>query len=95
MNRTNIKKDNQKEIDNEENNENVQTRFYDKTSGVSFLSNFKVLNTLIQFLNIREQIQFMLVNNQLKNIIGNSSIYKKYIQLRKEFCKIEEKKNYN
>ena len=32
MNRTNIKKDNQKEIDNEENNENVQTRFYDKTS---------------------------------------------------------------
>ena len=95
MNRTNIKKDNQKEIDNEENNENVQTRFYDKTSGVSFLSNFKVLNTLIQFLNIREQIQFMLVNNQLKNIIGNSSIYKKYIQLRKEFCQIEEKKNYN
>ena len=59
MNRTNIKKDIQNEIDNEENNENVQTRFYDKTSGVSFLSNFKVLNTLIQFLNIREQIQFM------------------------------------
>ena len=75
--------------------ENVETKFYDKTSRGIFLSKIKLINNVFQFLNIKEQIQIMIANNQFKNIIGNSSIYKKYIQLRKEFCQIEEKKKFS
>ena len=81
--------------ENEEDEENVETEFYYKASKVSILSNFKILNNIIRFLNIKDQIKIICVNNHFKNIIGNSSIYKKYIQLRNEFCQIEEKKKFN
>ena len=88
MNRKNL--NNKEEIEDDK-SENVQTRFFDKTEDKTFIKNTKALHNLIQFLNIKEQLQFMLINKQIKRIISNSQIYKKYIELRKEFCNINKK----
>ena len=44
-----------------------------------------IINHLITFLNINDILQIRGINSTIRNIIINSSIYKKYLKFRKEF----------
>ena len=49
------------------------------------ISKSKIIECLIQFLNIKEIFILLNIHSKIKNVIINSSLFKKYIQLRKEF----------
>ena len=55
----------------------------------------KILKSIINMLNIREQFQFLSINTNFRNIILNNTPFNKYIKVRKEFIKgkvIDKKK---
>ena len=53
----------------------------------------KILQSIINMLNIREQFQFLSINTHFRNIILNNNSFNKYIKVRKEFIKEKEKDN--
>ena len=55
----------------------------------------KILKVIIDMLNIREQFKFLSMDSYIRSIITSSDIFKKYIKVRKEFIKDDEKNNRN
>ena len=90
MNKLNKNIQNKKK-NNQEFNNNVN-RASNNNSKINSIDS-KILKSIINMLNVREQIQFLSINTNMRNIILNNNSFNKYIKVRKEFIKEKEKDN--
>ncbi len=87
MNKSNQNIQNKKK-NNQEFNNNVN-RASNNNSKINSIDS-KILKSIINMLNVREQIQFLSINTNMRNIILNNTSFNKYIKVRKEFIKGKE-----
>lgn len=55
----------------------------------------KILKIIIDMLNIREQFKFLSMDSYIRKVISNTDLFKKYINVRKEFTMDNENNNKN